>query len=98
MATVDNQLDCLIFNDIEYDGETINLSKAFTINYKYKNKIFVAENEALGIYCWGKNLNELQNDIQENLNVIFEMYVNCDPDELSVDVQVLRKRLQGYLS
>lgn len=91
-----NELVPLSFMEISEDGEDIELKKPFIVNYQRQGEYFIAENEEIHLCCWGKSLEELKEDINENLFVLFKNYVECSLSELTEDAIDLRVKLKEY--
>lgn len=91
-----NEFVPLSFMDVNEDGQNIKLKKPFIVNYRKQGDHYLAEKEDINLYCWGKNVKELQDDINENLYALFKNYVECDTDELTDDAINLRKKLMEY--
>jgi hypothetical protein len=65
------------------------------IRVERKGEHFVGEVQEFGIYCDGRNLDELVRDAEDWIAFIWREYVEADPRELAGDALVLRKNLMA---
>lgn len=71
-----------------------DLSKVFQ---KYGD-YYIAKIEGINVFCWGRNVNELKEDIKENLYVLYKNFVDCDKSELTLDAINLRSKLEEFFA
>ncbi len=93
-----NKVLNLFFSEVLGDDGSISLSKPYIINYSKDDEYFIAEDHNINLYCWGRSVDVLKDDVNENLYALFENYVNCDESELTQDAIELRNKLKEYFS
>lgn len=87
----------LTLNTIQYEDVKLKFKQPYKLNYNTKNGYFYADDIPLNIYCSGKNLDEVREDINVCLAIEWKMYVECDIDELSNGAKKLREFLSSKL-
>ena len=94
---VDNLAHTLKIEIVKGDGLVLKFKNPFIITYTKEEDGFIYDNDELGIYLYGKNLNELKEDFDENVIVAWKLYVDCDESELNSGAIKLRNKLKELI-
>lgn len=77
------------------EGKLVRLQKHIT-GKKSEKTYFYFNNEELDIHSCSETEEGLLEEVKENLMIAYDLYVDCDEDELSNSGKALRRKLQEY--
>lgn len=89
----DNKVNIINICEIECKGCKLRFNKQYDIKFYIEDGYYFAEDSTLGISCYGESYSDLLEDVKENIEANWEMYVDCNINELSNDAVKLRERL-----
>ena len=92
-----DKMNSMMLNEIPYDDKTLVFKDKYLINYDIEEGYYTMSDSELGISCYGISYEELCEDIKDNISANWEMYVDCDENELSEDAIELRNKLLSRL-
>ena len=93
----DEKMNVIMLSEIKYGKYVLNFKNKYYIPYFYEHGAYYADDSNLGIYAAGLTLEELKEDIQESICLSWELYVNCDVNELSADAIEFKNQLLSRL-
>lgn len=94
---VDNLPCTLKIDTVKGDDLVLKFKNSFIIAYKREGEGYIYDNDELGIYLYGEDLQELKDDFEENIIVAWELYVDCDESELNPGAIKLRNKLKKLI-
>ena len=95
--SIGDKLQTIELKKIPYEAKFLKFRNRYLIPYTIEEGYYCAEDRVLGIGCYGESYEDLCEDIKENISANWEMYVDCDIDELSKDAIILRNNLIKYI-
>lgn len=92
-----DKMNYMMIDEIPYEDKVLVLKDKTLLNYGIEDGYYYLTNDDLGISCYGKSYEELYEDVKDNISANWEMYVDCDINELSADAVDLRNKLLNNL-
>jgi len=80
---------------VKIEGRIRKLTRGLDITIEPDGEQLVFSNDEFGLLISALTLEEGITGISEELNTLFEVYVNENPENLTKDAQKLRKNLQS---
>lgn len=81
------------FDKIEFDSTTYNIRYPIYCELIHEEDLYSLENKQLGIYAFGKTVEEAQGNFSEEFDYIFTRYNSLSDDELTKDVVTIKQFL-----
>lgn len=92
-----DKMNSMMINEIPYYDKLLVFKNKYLMNYGIEDGFYFLTDDDLGISCYGKSYEDLYEDVKDNISANWEMYVDCDINELSSDAIDLRYKLLSNL-
>jgi hypothetical protein len=87
----------IIIDRIKGPEFTLEFVEPLAFNYKIEDGAYYFDYEAFAIYSYGETLDELKECFKEDVIAAWEMFVECNVDELTQDALEVRKNLLSFI-
>ena len=92
-----NNLDNITVKSIEYNDKRIVFNAPYRINISKNSYGYYADDDYLDIHCFGKTIDELNEDLKIELQEIYHGYVEFDINKLNAGGKQLRKKFEDMI-
>ena len=91
----------LMLDEISFKDKKVKLSKPLEVNIDIEEgiryDIYILSNEELKLLAIQKSLNDASIEIQEEFYELWEEYVDCPENELTIGAIDFKKKLMSYI-